>query len=349
MVIRLNYIRKIQILRMSFIIVSILILLFCKYSFGVDRSEHQKLLPARVSSNHLPTSISDRNNSNIKMFAAKSRKRKYDLDNPDEKYILPKYLTEISGLAFYKDNRILCIQDEKAIIYVFNLESKEVTDKYQFGQKGDYEDIAVIDQTAYVIRSDGEIFRVKNFNQNNRKVTELKTPLSRRNNTEGIAYDKLSNSLFIACKGSSEVKKNGTYEEDRAVYQFDLATRKLLKEPVLLIDLQNLYSTRDDNNSIEKTKSDAGKFRQFKRDSVFKPSGISINPISGQIYLISHIGEKLIITDRKGKIQDLYDLNNKIFRQPEGICFSPSGDLFISSEGDGGRGYILRFNMNKEK
>ena len=53
--------------------------------------------------------------------------------------------------------------------------------------------------------------------------------------------------------------------------------------------------------------------------------------------------------NRKGKILDLQDLDTEIFSQPEGICFSPSGDLFISNEGKGRKGYILKFGLhNKE-
>jgi len=54
----------------------------------------------------------------------------------------------------------------------------------------------------------------------------------------------------------------------------------------------------------------------------------------------------LIILNPKGEIEDLIPLDPKIFRQPEGICFSPNGDLYISSEGKGKSGYILKFDKN---
>ena len=40
------------------------------------------------------------------------------------------------------------------------------------------------------------------------------------------------------------------------------------------------------------------------------------------------------------------ELDEKLFRQPEGICFSPEGDMYISNEGQGGKGYILKFNIH---
>ena len=57
----------------------------------------------------------------------------------------------------------------------------------------------------------------------------------------------------------------------------------------------------------------------------------------------------MIIIDRKGNVLDVQDLRNNIFRQPEGICFSPSGDLFISNEGNGGKATILRFKLQPDE
>jgi hypothetical protein len=78
----------------------------------------------------------------------------------------------------------------------------------------------------------------------------------------------------------------------------------------------------------------------------FKPSGIAVHPLDGEIYIISSVGKLLIILNREGKVQDVKELDPAIFRQPEGICFSPAGDMFISNEGQGGKGYILKFNVN---
>jgi uncharacterized protein YjiK len=36
-----------------------------------------------------------------------------------------------------------------------------------------------------------------------------------------------------------------------------------------------------------------------------------------------------------------------MLKQPEGICFAPEGDLYISSEGRGADGFILRFAYAK--
>ena len=61
----------------------------------------------------------------------------YQLNSPSETFKLPKKLQEISGVSFINDQELACIQDEKAIIYVFDLEEKSITRKIDFGKNND--------------------------------------------------------------------------------------------------------------------------------------------------------------------------------------------------------------------
>lgn len=267
----------------------------------------------------------------------------YALGKPDSEYKLPSYLEEISGMSYYGKDKIACVQDEKAIIYVLDPGENLKISEYKFGKKGDYEDIAIVGKTAYVLRNDGQIFRVKDFNKKEKKVKKYKTPLTEKNNTEGMAYDPLTNTLLIACKESPSIEKENPYTGYRAVYRFNLETNNLIKTPQFLIDLNKLDTYREQSTFSKFSQKLAKKLRLLDSGTSFKPSGISIHPIYGDIYLISNIGKLLIVMDRRGEILDIHALDIKLFRQPEGICFSPSGDLFISNEGQGGKGYILKF------
>jgi uncharacterized protein YjiK len=270
----------------------------------------------------------------------------YDLNNPDEKYLLPDYLKEISGVSFYGEKKILCVQDEKAIIYVLDTDSQEEMKKYDFGKNGDFEDIAVVGQTAYVLRSDGRIFGIENFDKEEIKIREHNTPLSAKNDTEGLTYDEYTKSLFIACKGSPSVDKDIQYKGYKAIYKFDLGEMKLDKKPAYLIDLKRSDSYRDADMQTEDSLKNSKKHRLTGHATSFQPSGLAINPVNSQIYIISSAGKILVILDRQGKVLDLHKLDTEMFQQPEGICFSPSGDLFISNEGRGGKGYILKFKLH---
>jgi len=76
----------------------------------------------------------------------------------------------------------------------------------------------------------------------------------------------------------------------------------------------------------------------------FQPSGLAIHPFNDEIYVISATPGMLVVIDRSGDVRNILPLDKHIFRQPEGICFSPDGDLYISNEGKNGRGNILKFN-----
>lgn len=269
----------------------------------------------------------------------------YDMADPDKKYTLPKSLSEVSGLAYYRDNEILCVQDEKANVYTFNLEREDVTSTYDFGKKGDYEDIALAGSTVYVIRSDGRIYEIDDFLSKDPDVKDHKTILSGKNNTEGLAFDPGSNALLIACKESPATDKDKPYKGYRAVYRFDLEDKDLVKEPFILVELDKLDIHRKISSFRDFSLRIALRLHLIESKTSFYPSAIAIHPVSGQFYLLSSKGKVLIILDRKGNVLHVEDLDPKVFRQPEGICFSPAGDMFISNEGKGGKGTILKFSF----
>ncbi len=76
----------------------------------------------------------------------------------------------------------------------------------------------------------------------------------------------------------------------------------------------------------------------------FKPSAAAIHPVTKELYIISSVSSALAIADRDGKVKSAYSLDNKIFKQPEGLTFTPAGDMIVSNESAGiGSGNILIF------
>ena len=71
------------------------------------------------------------------------------------------------------------------------------------------------------------------------------------------------------------------------------------------------------------------------------PSALGIHPLSGDYYVSDGPKSKLLIMDASGNIKRLLELG-KDFKQPEGISFSPQGELFIANEGGKGSGNILQ-------
>ena len=268
----------------------------------------------------------------------------YDLSNPTDIYHLPEYLGEISGISFHKKNKIACINDELATIYIFDTEKEEVISKYDFGEDGDYEDIAIVEDDAYILRSDGTLFKVENFDTNRKETVKIKTSITKKNNTEGLFFDKNTNSLLIACKDLPSINKKELYEGFKAIYRFDLNTNTLIEKPEYLVNFSKIDSVKV-TGSVEKVFIKAARKLKFAGDgSYFHPSGLAIHPIDNdKIFIISSLGKWLIIMNLKGVIINIVELDKRIFNQPEGICFSENGDMFISNEGKNGKANILRF------
>jgi uncharacterized protein YjiK len=275
----------------------------------------------------------------------------FDLSSPDRIFELPDELKEISGIALIDTGNLACIQDEDGNIYIFNIFQKRVTNTITFAGKGDYEDIEVVDGKIYVIQSNGHLFCIEHPGQNEQVVTRFQTPLSKKNDCEGLCYDPETNSLLIACKGSAspgEGLVGNRNKKDRAVFRFDLTINKMDTEPFLLISL----------DTIEKLKGlDAlGRFSYSLASTVdadgnvvFQPSGIAIEKEKGYIYLLASVGKSLLVLDRGGHFLAYQNLPPHFFGQPEGICFTAEGDLFISNEGKEKHGTILFFKRQQKK
>ena len=268
----------------------------------------------------------------------------YELSSPDHRYSMPASLEEISGISWTGKGTLACIQDEDGIVYCYSLEDEKVISEVKFGKDGDYEDIAIVKNTAYVLKSNGHIFRIKNFKKDEIKVKRYKTLLSQKNDAEGMVYNSSQHRLLIACKGSPSLEKGNPYKGYRAVYAFDLETKQLLEEPVYLIDLRKVDGYRDQGNFTQFSSKLAKILGITDPYGNFSPSGLAIHPLTDEFYVLSSVGKLLIVMDREGFILVVQALDPNLFRQPEGICFSPDGDLYISNEGRGGKGYVLKFN-----
>ncbi len=252
----------------------------------------------------------------------------YNLDQPAARYDLPKALREISGLTFYKNDQLACVQDERGEIFLFDAKNGKVGEPLLFGPSGDYEGIEYVDGVFYVLRSDGLLFAVREgldtfqpgglLTDGSRSLRSLDVSLPGGSEVEGLGYDAKTDRLLLAIK---EIRG----EKKRYVYFYDLQKKVTWKGLVL---------------SSKKLGQEAG---LTGKDAEFKPSGVATHPKTGALYLLASDGKKLLVLDRLGIIRSVARLDPQTFRQPEGICFAPDGTLFIASEGKGGAGYILKF------
>ncbi|MCD4696907.1 MAG: SdiA-regulated domain-containing protein [Bacteroidales bacterium] len=286
-------------------------------------------------------------NSDI-IFLEKNYEFPYHLSVPVKIQKLPSKLIEISGLSFIENERFACIQDEKGNIYVLNFETAEIEKKINFADDGDFEGMAIVGKTAWALKSSGDLYRVKNFieGEETLRAKKFENALSKKNDAEGVAFDEINNRLLIACKGHPYIdNKRGKHK--KAIYEFDLETKKLNPEPVFIIDLDQIKEFRNYNSMTQLGIDLLSSLDKNKGDVTFQPSGIAVHPVSGNIYVLGSVGDLLLVLNREGQTLAMVDLDDKLFNQPEGICFDKIGTLYIANEGGEGRATMLKFEMVK--
>lgn len=247
-----------------------------------------------------------------------------------KKWNMPKELDEISGISWISKNKIACVQDERGVIFIYNLEKKIIEQKVTFSKSGDYEALAIIDSTAYIMKSDGKIFEVLKYLNPNFKTKQYQTPFSEKNNIESLVADTLNNRLLFTVKDKDP--NSDTY---KGVYAFNLETKKTEAQPIFKISLTDATFGQSNN------KDKAGE------ENNFYPSEIGINPRNGNIYVLDGKKYKLLILSSLGEVVKLHNLNKKEFPQAEGITFSDEGTIFISNEGKKGTATILQVSFNE--
>jgi hypothetical protein len=259
----------------------------------------------------------------------------YRLDTPSEKHILGLELDGISGIHYLGKNRFAAVHDEEGRIFIYDANEIKVVERIKFDKSGDYEDLEMVNNTYYILRSDGKLYHLDPEDPEN--VTEFKTEIKNSNDAEGLTYIKKGNKLLIALKGKAEVDDNKA--DGKGFYTFDLDREELSEEPLFTIHKKQIRASLADSLRNE----------PFADPLNFSPSGVAIHPITKQIYILSHQTKWLIVLNKDFSIDISIPLLRKVFRQPEGITFAPNGDLFISNEAGEGSANILKFEYQKAK
>ena len=233
----------------------------------------------------------------------------YDLNNPVI-IKLPVGLDEISGIAYYpKDTSVFAIVDEDGMFFKIYIRNEPVIKSWHFDKKHDFEDLVFLDSTFYVLISNGDVETLK-FKGDSviRKIDKYENSDKKINEFESLYYDDNSKQLVMICKNCDDDKKKEVtawgYAPDSARYT----------PGIFALDVR----------PIDKKFGDA--------KIHLKPSATAINPMTNELYILASVNKLLIITDRNGKVKQIHQLDPGIFNQPEGMAFTPKGDLLISNE-----------------
>ncbi len=249
-------------------------------------------------------------NNNNKEKLKNNDTSRYDLLDP---FVikLPNSLAEISGIYYYpKDTSVFAIEDEAGLFYKIYLERKGIIEKWHFGKRDDYEDLALHDSTFYVLISNGDIKSLRFGNGDTMITNKTKFPAAGKaqNDFESIYYDDSLQQLVLLCKDC-----DGDGNDAISAWGYDINTQ-VYNPSVFTIDVKVVAQKL----GMKKMK--------------LRPSAAAINPVTNELYILASLNNLIVVTSRTGKFISLFHLDPAIYKQPEGIAFTPAGDMIISNE-----------------
>lgn len=242
------------------------------------------------------------------------------------KKFLRDELREISGIIFLNDGlKMASINDEEGKIFIFDYSNKDSTISFDFAPKGDFEDIVMDEKYFYVLESRGRIYKVPKPGIED-TVTIFKMSI-KNVDFEAMYMDTAKKRIVILCKSCPDYEREMT----KPAFYFDLTTNQFGDEPCFVIDVR--------------------KVRKLLKNDAFKskPTAAAIHPKLNKLFIIcSQDGKGLLICDLEGNVEQAIYLDDGLFPQPEGLTFSPNGDMFISNEGLYQPGSIIHYPYKRQ-
>lgn len=256
----------------------------------------------------------------------------YDLSRPAAAWAMPPVLREISGLAYLRPGVLAAVQDEQGDLFLLDARTGRLREHLIFGPPGDYEDLTLYKDQVLVLRSDGTIFEVRpedaahagRITGKNHTVRSWKIGAAGKNDFEGLCFDARTGWLMTAAKTTQGDDKD---KHRRHIYFTDPETHRTWRGAIV-------------------REKDLEGYGFTGKEAAFRPSAIAVHPQTQHVFVLAAEGQKLLEMDRRGgRFVSITRLDPQQFYKPEGLCFSPEGELFIASEGPkkGGKGMVYRF------
>lgn len=239
----------------------------------------------------------------------------YDLSAPTT-MTLPDKIDEISGMAWNEaDKSIYAIDDNEGRLFRIAGFPQLVVEDWEIGKSKDFEDLVITGGRVYILESKGNLLSFP-LPKPEGEPLRVKLALDGSNEFESL-YNDGRGHLILLCKSCKDDKKGRN-----SAYSYDLTTGSFSAQPLMVMDSRDAEALK----------------------SRFKPSAAAVNPVTGEVFLLSSVNKLLVVADAQLRIKSTHVLDPAVFKQPEGICFSPNGDLYISNEAAGaGPANILLF------
>jgi uncharacterized protein YjiK len=248
----------------------------------------------------------------------KGKKKKKDKADSDSvvndgalaRWIMPRELDELSGIAITSDGRLLAHGDERAQISEIDYRKGVVLKQFVVGQptiKADLEGIAVANDAVFLLASNGTLYEFREGN-NGQRVDYITsdTRLGKECEFEGLAFDPSINSLLLACKNVNMKRE----KDSMVIYRWKLhgGAERL---SMLTVPLKTILPAIGEKN--------------------LHPSDIAVDPKTGNYVVIASIEKSIVEITPAGEVVFARKLIGQ-HDQAESIAITKDGILIIGDE-----------------
>lgn len=241
-------------------------------------------------------------------------------NTPDQSWLLPDDIREISALAVAPNGRLFAIDDERAVIYEWDVAQGQLAKTFIVGAplSGDFEGLAITPAGDFwMVTSQGALFRFREGEAGARvDFQAFDAGVGETCEIEGLAYFAAEQSLILACK------------ENHAPAMRDVIA---------------LYAWREDAPAALWRRLPAREVAAASGVRHFRPSSLDFDARTGRLLLLSAADGALAEFSPDGALVAARALM-QTHNQAEGVAVLPSGALVISDEGRHGRGLLSRYS-----
>jgi len=231
-------------------------------------------------------------------------------DAPLARFDLPRDLREISGLALTADGRLLAHDDNIARVVELDYRHGTIVKRFLVGSPplhGDFEGITVTPGGIFLLQSNGRLYQFPEGADGARvEYRAYDTGLGRDCEFEGVAYERASNSLLLACKTVWKPSLQGSL----VIYRWRLGGGSG-QVSRLTIPLPKIIGSHPWKG--------------------LHPSDITIDPTTGNYVLVASREKALIAVTPQGGVVFARPLHGR-HAQAEGVAITRDGILLISDE-----------------
>lgn len=232
-----------------------------------------------------------------------------DAGAPLARWVLPGSLNEISGLTINGAGNLVAHDDEDGTISELDYRTGVLLRQYRLGNvTADFEGIANTGDFLYLLVSNGELYQFReSAGTADVPYTIQDTRLGKECEFEGLGYEERANRLLLACKNVGV---------------------KELKDQLVIFR----WSLREDaGDRLDRITVPMDQVAGPLNEKELHPSGIEVDPLTGNYVLLSSQERALVIITPDGKLVSSRHLPDT-HDQAEGIAITPDSLLIISDE-----------------